>query len=362
MDDNSLSPPSEREKWAAEQRFRERELVVAERRAQLEKEELELKAREHAAAGWKSPVVVAILAATVAGAGNAIVAYTNGRLQRDLEVTKAEHARMLEMIKTGDADKAAENLRFLVDTGLISDPVVLTKLEDFLETRKEGSGPALPAPARSDGDDVKKIQDIEVSDPLRTAANSVGQVFVFEGSRQVTKCTAFLVDVDIVLTAGYCIQFAGTSPTSYVLELGSGPSKFRFASTGAPLEVQNGMKAGQPNYALVRVSGLPGKKYGFLRLSTEAPKLDDQLAAVLYRADAQQLAAFSAFCKVGQVLESTFVHRCASGGGSAGAPILRRNGSVVVGMHVLDPQDGSYIATRADVVAAAIKKHKDAGR
>ena len=35
---------------------------------------------------------------------------------------------MLEMIKTGDADKAAENLRFLVDTGLISDPTVLEKL------------------------------------------------------------------------------------------------------------------------------------------------------------------------------------------------------------------------------------------
>ena len=77
MKDNSLSPPTELEKWAAEQAFRERELVVAERGATLAHDELHLKAREHAASGWRSPVVVAILAATVAGIGNAVVAYTN---------------------------------------------------------------------------------------------------------------------------------------------------------------------------------------------------------------------------------------------------------------------------------------------
>ena len=266
MEDNSASPPTEREKWTAEQRFRERELTLAEGSAQRAQEELDLKTREHAASGWKNPVVVAILAATVAGLGNAIVAYTNGRLQRDLEVTKAEHARMLEMIKTGDADKAAENLKFLVDTGLISDPDVLKKLEDFLETRQEGRGPALPAPNKGDVDDVKRIQDVEGTDPLRAAAKSVGQVFVFEGSRQVTKCTAFLVDVDVVLTAGYCIQFAGTSPTSYVFEIGSGASRSKFTSIGLPLEVQNGMKEGQPNYGLVRMAGEPGKKHGFFAL------------------------------------------------------------------------------------------------
>lgn len=362
MDDNSLSPPTERERWVAEQRFKERELSVSERRATLAQQELDLKAREHVASGWRNPVVVAILAATLAGVGNAIVAYTNGSLQRDLEITKAEHARMLEMIKTGDADKAAENLRFLVDTGLIGDPAVLKKLENFLETREEGSGPTLPAPTGTNAEEVKKIQDIEGSDPLRTAARSVGQIFVFEGNRQVTKCTAFLVAVDIVLTAGYCIQFAGSSPTSYIFQVGSGPSRSKFKSTGVPLDVQNGMKDGQPNYALVRLIGEPGKTHGFLHLSTVAPNKDDQLATVLYRADAQQLAAFSTFCKVTEVFESTFSHGCASGGGSAGAPITLRNGSAVVGMHVLSTHNGSYIATRADIVAEAIKRNGNTRR
>ena len=38
-----------------------------------------------------------------------------------MEETKAEAARILEVIKTGDADKAAANLKFLADMGLISD-------------------------------------------------------------------------------------------------------------------------------------------------------------------------------------------------------------------------------------------------
>ena len=42
---------------------------------------------------------------------------------RILEESKAEAARILEVIKTGNnSDKAAVNLKFLVDAGLISDP------------------------------------------------------------------------------------------------------------------------------------------------------------------------------------------------------------------------------------------------
>jgi hypothetical protein len=45
------------------------------------------------------------------------------------------------MIKTGDLDKAADNLQLLVDTGLISNP---SRLIDFLNRRTPGNGPVLP--------------------------------------------------------------------------------------------------------------------------------------------------------------------------------------------------------------------------
>jgi hypothetical protein len=100
--------------------------------------------------------VVAILAAAVAGLGNAFVAMINGGLQRQIEQTKAadslrmeesrsEAGRILEMIKTGEPDKAASNLKFLIDTGLISNKQRVAQIQGYLSTRQPGTGPFLPA-------------------------------------------------------------------------------------------------------------------------------------------------------------------------------------------------------------------------
>jgi len=141
----ALPDPTEREKWEKEIAHKERELSFKEI-------ELELKKQEHAAAsGWKNPLVVAIMATAVAALGNAVVTMTNGSLQRELEDQKSEQARIQEMIKTGDPDKAAENLKFLLEAGLISKPEIVTKLGDYLKKRQPGSGPTLPSASAFDG-------------------------------------------------------------------------------------------------------------------------------------------------------------------------------------------------------------------
>src|SRR5262245_33575954 len=69
---------------------------------------------------WASPLVIAVLTAAAAAAGNAVVAYINGMQQRGiereraegsiaLERAKSEAAQVLEAIKTGDPDTAAAN-------------------------------------------------------------------------------------------------------------------------------------------------------------------------------------------------------------------------------------------------------------
>jgi hypothetical protein len=126
----------EREKWQFERTLRERE--QANRDA-----EVALRREEQARSRWRSPLVVGIFAAAVAAAGNAVVAFVNGRLQRDLEdgkagaqlvleQSKAESDRILEMIKTDDPDKAAEILAFLLDTGLVNDQQHIKNLRAFL--------------------------------------------------------------------------------------------------------------------------------------------------------------------------------------------------------------------------------------
>lgn len=122
---------------AFERTMRAREVALAEQR--LAHDMSAGRPRE----AWASPLVVAVFAAAVAAAGNAVVTYVEGNLDRELEVTKAEHARIQEMLATGDADAAADNLQFLVDVGLITDPGLRDSLTAFLDQREAGEGPVL---------------------------------------------------------------------------------------------------------------------------------------------------------------------------------------------------------------------------
>jgi hypothetical protein len=130
----------EREKWKADLELRKRELT--------------LKERESARARWSNPLALGIFAAALAAIGNAGVSWVNGQEQRTLETIrstqslaleekKAEATRILEVIKTGDPDKAAENLQFLTNTGLIAEPTRLSALKYYLDTRIPGEGPKL---------------------------------------------------------------------------------------------------------------------------------------------------------------------------------------------------------------------------
>src|SRR5262245_56309250 len=98
----------EQEKWRAETAMRTREVSAKE--------------RDTASSQWRSPLVVAVLAAAAAALGNAVVAVVNGSQQVTLENSKAESARILEMTKTGSTEAAANNLNFLLDAGLITEP------------------------------------------------------------------------------------------------------------------------------------------------------------------------------------------------------------------------------------------------
>jgi hypothetical protein len=110
-------------------------------------------------------LVLAVLGAALAGVFNAGVAWWNDKQQQELEsarasatrelegqkdkrnaaleADKAEAGRILEMIKTADTEKAAANLRFLVDTGLASDRD--GRIKNYLDRRKPGEGPVLPS-------------------------------------------------------------------------------------------------------------------------------------------------------------------------------------------------------------------------
>jgi hypothetical protein len=169
---DAIDAGPEQQRWQAELRLRERELDIKERAAAQDAaqkaRELDVKLADQRWARWTNPLVLAVFAAALAAFGNTWLAYVNGAAQRELELTrsneqvklerekaegqlriensKAEAARILEVIKTADTEKAAENLKFLLEAGLITDPGRKKSLEGFLARRKPGEGPSIPPP------------------------------------------------------------------------------------------------------------------------------------------------------------------------------------------------------------------------
>jgi hypothetical protein len=138
----------EREKWAAEHQLKKDELALKGR-------ELDIRERESRRARWSNPLVLAIAGAALAAVGNIVATYYTGVQQRDTEAVKhrAEQERerersesqlILEVIRTANPDKAAENLAFLVRTSLINDRVRREAISKYVDARPAGTGVTLP--------------------------------------------------------------------------------------------------------------------------------------------------------------------------------------------------------------------------
>jgi hypothetical protein len=142
------NPGSARQKWADEvRRLRERELRAKEEENRIKN--LEVQAKE----GWTNPLVLAVLAAAVAAAGNAGVAWYNASAQLELERYKAEKQipleeqkafglqaveetkALLEAVKIPDPKRALSTLRFLQETNQIKDKDRASGLQQFLNAR-----------------------------------------------------------------------------------------------------------------------------------------------------------------------------------------------------------------------------------
>lgn len=133
----------ERQQLELEIELKRNELEFRKVDQRRQEEEHALKLREIRASSWKNPLVVAVLAAAVAGAGNAVVAVFNNNNVQNVEERKAQSGLILEAIKTGDPEKASVNLKFLLDAGLITDARA-DAIRLYLRNRRPGTGAALP--------------------------------------------------------------------------------------------------------------------------------------------------------------------------------------------------------------------------
>jgi hypothetical protein len=124
----------EHEKWREEIRLRERELQIKEQEQRTRDAELELKRRELGWSRWTNPLVVAIFVAAVAAFGNIIASVHTSREQRQLEESKNEAARVLEMIKSKEPERT-EGLGFLLGSGLIANQATRNQVSSYINSK-----------------------------------------------------------------------------------------------------------------------------------------------------------------------------------------------------------------------------------
>lgn len=123
----------EAEKIRGELRLKEQELSIKREEIAIKQREIELKLLEHKRNIWLNPINLGVLAALIGVLGTVIAKQiedvSNRKLEQQrienaslLEKTKLNSSLILEAIKTGDQEKAAKNLAFLVEHQLIDDP------------------------------------------------------------------------------------------------------------------------------------------------------------------------------------------------------------------------------------------------
>ena len=78
---------------------------------------------------WSNPLTVAVIAAALAGFSSIYLAYVNNRAEVALEASKAESDRILEVLKIGEPERVRENLRFLLQLGLVKDDALRRRIE-----------------------------------------------------------------------------------------------------------------------------------------------------------------------------------------------------------------------------------------
>jgi hypothetical protein len=178
------------------------ELELERERLELERfrvqNELEIKRLEFRRAPLRDPLILALCGAIVALLGNASVAYFNGKAQRELERAKAQANLILESVQTdGDREAAARNLYFLVESGLVDDPMLTERIF------RMGAHSVPTLPSRHAGLDITSLRANPSLRSLLVLANGAvvhGQRYFLEGDFQEENG-----GVDRNLGAGACI-------------------------------------------------------------------------------------------------------------------------------------------------------------
>jgi len=346
MPDPEPADNFEIEKWRDEKSLRERELAVLEKRLELDLSTAQEERAERKSGAWKNPLAVAIFAAAVAATGNAVVSFIEGSQTRQLEASKAEEARILEMIKTGDPDAAAVNLEFLLDAGLISDGQISEKLRIYLDNREPGTGAALnTAPRVPSGvlgeDDAVPVLDLPDRHPAKQLARSIGRLEVKNLNNSFT-CTGFLVSENEIATMAHCVSRAVEATFHLFPEYAGTPGDILIR---VDLPPATGERPKMNDIAILSLSTPPDLSIQPLEIAPALPRPGGKLAALYFRVGKELMAVWDVEeCHLTGTEGEVIHHQCDTGAGSSGSPLFDLNTGKVIAVQSGRDSNGGIAA------------------
>ncbi len=119
---------------------------------------------------WSNPLTVAVIAAALAGFSSLYLAHVNNRAEVALEASKAESDRILEVLKIGEPERVRENLRFLLQLGLVRDEALRRRIEAWDANPNRAPVYLSPAASRRAG----RRPTLEVGEAAATPAADRG--------------------------------------------------------------------------------------------------------------------------------------------------------------------------------------------
>ena len=186
------------------------------------------------------------------------------------------------------------------------------------------------------GGAFEAISEFNADDRYRQFSASIARLDMLledsNGEQYVSTCTANLVDVNVLLTNYHCIPgnkksvkvIRSLAVFDYLREDQGNAPKFEVDVTPLAASYEN-------DFALLRVQGEPGKKFGFFKLQPRKAKANQSLFIIHHPAGMpKRLTRFR--CKAYSPTpysQAYFRHRCDTLGGSSGSLIFNLNFEVV---------------------------------